>query len=137
MSEDTKALKRWVAASAALNARERAMRATVIDVLDLRDALAAARAEIDRLNTWDGLLSILDEHYPAEVFEKSPDPGARIVTLTRHLAAAREENGRLREALEKYGRHQKHCAAYEEAWPCDCGWETMRAALAREDGGNG
>lgn len=67
-----------------------------------------ALAEVERLKSWDGLLSILDEHYPAEVFEKSADPGARIVTLTRHLAAARED-------IEDYRRRLKATSdAYNE-----------------------
>lgn len=70
------------------------------------------------------------------------------------LAAAREENGRLREDLLKRGRHLPGCAwlscieagqkghdamarMVRDGCPdCDCGWDTMRAALAREDGGN-
>jgi hypothetical protein len=70
------------------------------ELADCPRDLDAALAEIQRLNSWDGLLSILDEHYPPEVFERSPDPGARIVTLTRHLAAAREREQGLAEALE-------------------------------------
>jgi hypothetical protein len=37
--------------------------------------------------TWSGLMQILDEHYPADVFvgDKEADPGARIVALVRKL----------------------------------------------------
>lgn len=37
------------------------------DISDLVHSLACAEAEIDRLNTWDGLMSLLDKYYPADV----------------------------------------------------------------------
>lgn len=44
------------------------------------------RAEIARLHTWAGLISLLDEHYPPGVVDgSSGDPGPRIVALTREL----------------------------------------------------
>jgi hypothetical protein len=55
-------------------------------------------AELERARSWDGLMETLDEHYPPEVVDgSSGDPGARIVVLTRALAAARAENACLQE----------------------------------------
>jgi len=46
-----------------------------------------ARAEVARLHTWAGLMSLLDEHYPADVMTgESGDPGPRIVALVRAVA---------------------------------------------------
>lgn len=45
-------------------------------------------AELERLHTWDGLMSLLDEHWPEVIFptiedQESRDPGPRIVSLIR------------------------------------------------------
>ena len=46
--------------------------------------------EIERLHTWAGLMSVLDEHYPADVFDgSSGDPGPRIVALIREINGLR------------------------------------------------
>ncbi len=43
--------------------------------------------EIKGLNTWTGLISLLDKHYPPDIFDgRSCDPGPRIVALTREVA---------------------------------------------------
>src|SRR5438445_12570460 len=50
------------------------------------DELECLTAEVDRLHSWAGLMSLLDEHYPAEVFTgSSGDPGPAIVFLTREV----------------------------------------------------
>jgi hypothetical protein len=55
----------------------------------LPDANGAAHtlaAEVRRLHTWDGLMSLLDEHYPSDVMTgESGDPGPRILRLTREV----------------------------------------------------
>lgn len=48
----------------------------------------AALAEVERLHTWDGLMSLLDEHWPEDIFptlqdDPDRDPGPRIVSLLR------------------------------------------------------
>lgn len=44
------------------------------------------RAEVRRLHTWEGLMSLLDEHYPPDVpLGPDSDPGPRILRLTREL----------------------------------------------------
>lgn len=68
----------------------------------MSDLLAA----YDGLWTWDGLLSILDKHYPADIFPTLPDrvdrdPGPRIVSLIRALSAAVAERDRLAAAGER------------------------------------
>jgi hypothetical protein len=45
-------------------------------------------AELRRLHSWDGLMSLLDEHWPDDIFPTLPDddqrdPGPRIVSLLR------------------------------------------------------
>jgi uncharacterized small protein (DUF1192 family) len=63
-------------------------------VAELRGQVAVLEAEVARLKTWAGLLSILDTHYPADVFDgSSGDEGPRIVALVREI-------GRLRTSLE-------------------------------------
>jgi hypothetical protein len=60
---------------------------------------AAARAEVsrlsrelDRLHSWQGLMSLLDEHWPATVFKSSTeDPGPTIVFLLREVHRLRRE----------------------------------------------
>lgn len=48
--------------------------------------------EVARLHTWKGLLWILNEHYPADVFDgSSGDPGPTIVALTREVERHRRE----------------------------------------------
>lgn len=54
----------------------------------------AARAadEIERMHSWDGLMRLLDEHWPADIFPTlagtdGRDPGPRIVSLLRWVGA--------------------------------------------------
>jgi hypothetical protein len=67
--------------------------------------IAAARAlvpelvaEIEWLHSWDGLMSLLDEHYPESVFptaddREGRDSGPRIVSLIRQLNRLRADSG--------------------------------------------
>lgn len=53
-----------------------------------------ADAVIEAITSWDVLMELLDKHYPADVFPTmadtpNRDPGPRIVSLIRHLDAAR------------------------------------------------
>ena len=110
--------------------------------------------EVNRLNSWAGLMSVLDEHYPVGVFDgSSSDPGDRIVVVegtreSRGLAAAaaeraaalEEEVGRLR-ALVKEGDKLLWRYSLDEEQPTTYRPPLVqqfrrkaRAALAREDG---
>lgn len=64
---------------------------------DARDTeIGSLRAELERLHTWAGLMSLLDEHYPADVMTgESGDPGPRIVALVRELEFALKDNERM------------------------------------------
>jgi hypothetical protein len=54
--------------------------------------LRALLADWNRLHTWRGLMSLLDQHYPPYVqLGPDSDPGPRILALTRALDAARAE----------------------------------------------
>ena len=58
------------------------------DVERLLAALDEARAEVERLHSWSGLMELLDEHWPADIFPTLPDDdrrdlGPRIVSLIR------------------------------------------------------
>lgn len=53
-----------------------------------RRDLTQARAEVERLNTWDGLMSLLDKHYPADIevlAGQSGGPGPRMVLAVRTI----------------------------------------------------
>lgn len=63
--------------------------------------LARLRAELDRLHSWAGLIELLDEHWPADIFPgggESGDLGPRVVGLIRECDRLRVENERLRNA---------------------------------------
>lgn len=54
------------------------------------------RAELERLYSWAGLLELLDEHWPEDIFPTEPDsetrdPGPRIVSLLRWVERLRAE----------------------------------------------
>lgn len=62
----------------------------------------ALTAEIDRLHTFAGLLTILDHYYPADVFtDSAEDVGARLVVLARRLAGVEIELDALRTAARE------------------------------------
>lgn len=51
--------------------------------------------EVERLHSWDGLMSLLDEHYPEDIFPTlidgpDRDPGPRIVSMLRTINRIRE-----------------------------------------------
>lgn len=86
---------------------------------DPAEQIASLEDALNRLHSWDGLMHLLDEHWPAEVFPTLPDregrdPGPRIVSLIRaldrvtrqrdglddELSAAQAEVRRLRALLD-------------------------------------
>lgn len=57
--------------------------------------LKAARAENERLHSWDGLLLILDQIYPETIFptlsdDPGRDSGPRIISLLRQIELIRD-----------------------------------------------
>jgi hypothetical protein len=60
------------------------------------DDVPALLAEVDRLHSWDGLMSLLDEHWPENIFPTVEDSGdrdwgPRIVSLLRWVDRSRTE----------------------------------------------
>lgn len=55
--------------------------------------IAELLAEVRRFHTWDGLMSLVDEHYPTGIFphqagqpdDSTRDPGPRILSLIREI----------------------------------------------------
>jgi hypothetical protein len=44
------------------------------------------RSELARLHSWDGLMELLDEHWPADIFTgESGDPGPRMIVAIREI----------------------------------------------------
>lgn len=69
---------------------------------------------------WNGLLTILDTHYPPDVFTgESGDAGPRLIVLTRELSRLRAENERLWRKL-----------VIEEEEEESYDWQPLRRALA-------
>lgn len=84
--------------------------------LAVLDCLGAAEAEVERLHSWEGLMSLLDEHWPESMIptlsdDVSRDPGPRIVSLLRWVEALRAQVERVREALDPYAKmnHFEDC----------------------------
>lgn len=73
-----------------------------------------ARAELARLQTWTGMISVLDKHYPPETFPTMPDTasrddGARIVSLVRRLDEARSELKAIDDVIADRGVPERDC----------------------------
>ena len=65
-------------------------------------------AEVGRLHTWDGLISLLDEHWPDDIFptmedSENRDPGPRIVSLIRWVEQLRGSVESLQKACKTLG----------------------------------
>lgn len=96
--------------------------------------------EIERLNSWSGLMSILDEHYPVDIFvgdKDTADPGVRIVGLIRWIdhfrgvLKVREGNeDHLRSELAKKDAEIADLRESREAWALSA--EDAYALLAAE-----
>lgn len=58
------------------------------------ELLRDLQAEVERMHTWDGLMALLDEHWPEDIFPtmedtEGRDPGPRIVSLLRWVERLR------------------------------------------------
>jgi hypothetical protein len=89
-------------------------------------------AELERLHSWDGLMSLLDEHWPEDIFptmddRPDRDPGPRIVSLARRLAVLEQAVARVRElhapVHHSYAGGFDWCRACDQQHPCS----TIRA----------
>ena len=68
------------------------------------DELARLRGELDRLHSWQGLLSLLDEHWPEDIFatladDAQRDTGPRLIAALRRADAAESDAASLRERV--------------------------------------
>jgi hypothetical protein len=53
---------------------------------DLERIASELRTERERLHSWAGLMALLDEHYPVDIFTgASSDPGPTIIVLIREV----------------------------------------------------
>ena len=60
----------------------------MVFIANARQDVPALLAEVKRLHSWDGVMSLLDEHYPETIWPTLPDRedrdgGARIISLIR------------------------------------------------------
>ena len=67
--------------------------------------MEAAAEELDRLHSWAGLMSLLDEHWPETIFptmvdDPARDPGPRIVSLLRQIDRYRDLEKGLRKCIK-------------------------------------
>jgi hypothetical protein len=90
---------------------------------DLERIAGELRIERERLHSWAGLMSLLDETYPADLFTGvSGDPGPTIIVLIREVDRLRAS---LTELVElKDGPRDKHYRAAKDA-----AWNRAREAL--------
>lgn len=64
----------------------------IATVRDMRLVLA----ELERLHSWDGLMELMDEKWPEDIFptredDTARDPGPRILSLLRRVIRLRRE----------------------------------------------
>lgn len=90
-------------------------------------------AEIERIHSWGGLMSLLDEHWPADIFPMPEgldgakgtthrDTGPIVLGLIRWVDKL---NGQRADALAKldavrewHSKDSRHCYADGDPWPC-------------------
>ena len=78
---------------------------TVPKRCELLEAGEVLAAEVERLNTWGGLMSLLDKYYPADVFDGlSGDEGPNTITLIRAVDKLRAEVDRMKANLLRKAR---------------------------------
>ncbi|APU93074.1 hypothetical protein SEA_BUBBLES123_77 [Mycobacterium phage Bubbles123] len=99
-------------------------------------------AEVERLHTWDGLMELLDEHWPADIFPTLPDddkrdPGPRIISLLRWVSRLRAQETRIRKLAERAAEvrawSEPDGPTCDEANALNALGEDILAALAEEE----
>lgn len=97
--------------------------------------LAQKDAEVERLHSWAGLMELLDEHWPAEVFDgQSDDPGPRIVSLIRALnrsEASRRDWAAIAMTHDMAAEWQA-VGTLDDPWPQDPGVSAPCSCLTSE-----
>jgi hypothetical protein len=100
------------------------------------------RAELERLHSWDGLLALLDDHWPEDIFPTKPDsetrdPGSRIVSLLRWVERLRAELVGTKAAFDRaWEVHTEICsedelrAANQRAEQAEAERDALKAAIA-------
>lgn len=73
----------------------------------MRERAETAEAEVERLHSWDGLMELLDEHWPEDVYPTLPDsderdPGPRIVSALRVQDQLRATLAKVREQADHW-----------------------------------
>lgn len=67
-----------------------------------RARIAELESALARAETWDGLIELLDKHYPPDVVTgESHDPGPRMIVLVREVSRLTARAEKLRRALEE------------------------------------
>ena len=92
-------------------------------------------AEVERLHSWDGLMELLNEHWPDDIFStsadrESRDPGPRIVSLLRWLDLAKGDAvAALEQAAWAITAELVCCAAHEPCGEEICRWGRAGRAI--------
>jgi len=88
-------------------------------LLAMADKLLSERS---RLRTWDGLMELLDEKWPEDIFptredDTARDPGPRILSLLRWVVRLRRELAEMEADRDKYMNWYDHaCDEVAEAY---------------------
>jgi len=107
------------------------------DIATVRD-MRLVLAELERLNSWHGLMSVLDEKYPEDIFptredDDARDPGPRIVSLVRWVDRLRAENKSMRENVAHAAAIVAGESNYEEIEAVRTERDRLRTRLAEAD----
>lgn len=101
--------------------------------------MAALEAEVERLHSWGGLLSLLDEHWPEDVFpdrtgKPDRDTGPRLVAAIRRAENAKAEVARRDKVLDEVRVAFLDCFAPDFGgwdWRDDDAVQTLARSLSR------
>lgn len=82
-------------------------------------------AEMDAAHTWDGLMALVDEHYPTDIYlagqpdNPERDPGPRILSLIREVDRLRGIPDRVQVQSDEWERDEAyHCINPHECLRC-------------------
>lgn len=93
---------------------QRQVHALQSDNANLIQHVDSLESELASLRSWDGLIELLNDHWPAETFNgSSGDPGPTIVALIRVIDGLQQDNASLRAAVEAVNQEFKE----QGDWP--------------------